>query len=146
MKTRNLLIFLMGFLGLGAFGGGGVFIISPSGDLMGMPLSVIQHTPFTNFLIPGIILFIVLGLMPIMLMYALIKKPKWRLPEFFNFFSDMHWAWSFTVYTGFALIIWIQAEMAYMNAVHWSHSLYIGLAVVILFVSALPKVRLIYKK
>jgi len=79
-------------------------------------------------------------------MYALIRKPKWRLPEFFNFFSDMHWAWSFTVYTGFALIIWIQAEMAYMNAVHWSHSLYIGLAVVILFVSALPKVRLIYKK
>jgi len=146
MKTRNLLIILMGFLGLGAIGGGGVLIVSPSGRLMDMPHSVIQYSPFVNFLIPGIILFTLLGLMPVMLMYALIKKPKWRVLEYFNFFNDMHWAWSYTVYTGFALIIWIQTEMICMKSVHWSQSLYMGIALLILYVSLLPQVRLIYKK
>ena len=146
MKTRNFLIFLLGFLGLGALGGGGVLIISPSGELIGMPLSVIQYSPFVNFLIPGIILFTVLGIMPVTLMYALIKKPKWQLPEFFNVFNDMYWAWTYTVYTGFALIIWIQTEMIFMKTVHWAQSMYMGIGILILIVTLLPQVRLIYKK
>jgi len=146
MKTRNFLIFILGFLGFGALGGGGVLIISPSGELIGMPLSIIQNSPFVNFLIPGIILFTLLGIQPVVLMYALIKKPKWRLPEFFNVFNDMYWAWSYSVYTGLGLIIWIQTEMIIMKSVHWSQSLYMGIAILLLFVTLLPRVRLIYKK
>ena len=146
MKTRNFLIFILGFLGFGALGGGGVLIISPSGELIGMPLSIIQNSPFVNFLIPGIILFTLLGILPVGLMYALIKKPKWRLPEFFNVFNDMYWAWSYSVYTGLALMIWIQTEMIIMKTVHWSQSLYMGIAILLLFVTLLPRVRLIYKK
>jgi hypothetical protein len=146
MKTRNILIFLLAFLGLGALGGGGVFILSPSGEMMGMPVKIIQSSPFSNFLIPGIILFVVLGLMPILLIYALIQKPKWRFPEFFNFFNDMHWAWTYTIYSAFALIIWIQTEEIYLKSVHWSHSLYMGIALMILFVTLLPQIRLLYKK
>jgi len=146
MKTRNFLIFILGFLGFGALGGGGVLIISPSGELIGMPLSIIQNSPFVNFLIPGIILFTLLGIQPVVLMYALIKKPKWRLPEFFNVFNDMYWAWSYSVYTGLALMIWIQTEMIIMKTVHWSQSLYMGIAILLLFVTLLPRVRLIYKK
>jgi hypothetical protein len=146
MKTRNILIYLLGFLGLGALGGGGVLILSPSGEMMGMPLKMIQNSPFSSFLIPGIILFVVLGLMPILLIYALIEKPKWRLPEYFNVFTDMYWAWTYTIYISFALIIWIQTEEIYLKAVHWSHSLYIGVALVILFVALLPQIRLLYKK
>ena len=146
MKTRNLLIFLLGFLGVGAFGGGGVLILSPGGEMMGMPLSAIESSPFSSFLIPGILLFTILGVTPLILIYGLIKKPKWRLPEFFNFFNDMHWAWTYSVYTGFALIIWIQTEMIYMKTVHWSHTLYMGIALFILFVAMLPQVRALYKK
>jgi len=146
MKTRNFLIFILGFLGFGALGGGGVLIISPSGELIGMPLSIIQNSPFVNFLIPGIILFTLLGIQPVVLMYASIKKPKWRLPEFFNVFNDMYWAWSYSVYTGLGLIIWIQTEMIIMKSVHWSQSLYMGIAILLLFVTLLPRVRLIYKK
>ena len=146
MKMRNFLIFLLGLLGVGAFGGGGVFILSPGGEMMGMPLSIIENSPFSSFLIPGIILFTVLGVMPLVLVYALLKKPVWRLPEYFNFFNDMHWAWTFSVYVGFALVIWIQTEMIVLKMVHWSHTLYMGIALVILFVSMLPQVRMLYKK
>lgn len=55
MKTRNLLLFLLSFHGLGAIFGGGIFIISPMGKLFGMPLSILDNSPFTNFLVPGFI-------------------------------------------------------------------------------------------
>jgi hypothetical protein len=146
MKNRNFLLFLLSFLGLGAIFGGSVLIISPSGALLGMPLSMLDHSPFTSFLIPGIILFSVLGLAPFLLIMALIKKPQWKIAEQFNFFNDMHWSWSYTIYIAFALISWIQIEMLFLQSVHWSHTLYMIIALVIIFVALLPHVRILYKK
>jgi hypothetical protein len=144
--TKNILLILLAFLGLGAIFGGGVLIISPSGALFGMPLTMLEHSPFHNFLIPGIILFSVLGLIPIYLVFALIKKPENKLAERINFFHDMYWAWAFSIYVAFALIIWIQIEMVYLQAVHWSHTLYMFWAITIIFVALLPPVRNLYKK
>ncbi|MDZ4711941.1 MAG: hypothetical protein SGI89_06395 [bacterium] len=110
MKTksaRNFLIALLAFLGLGAIGGGGVLIISPGGELIGMPLSMLDHSPFNNFFLPGIILFSILGIAPLLLIVALNKKPGSKLAERFNFFSDMHWSWTYSIYVAFALIFWI---------------------------------------
>jgi hypothetical protein len=53
MFFRNILIGLLAFLGVGAIFGGGALIISPSGELPGMPLSMIKDSPFPNFLIPS---------------------------------------------------------------------------------------------
>ena len=144
--TRNLLIGLLGFLGLGAIGGGGIFIISPSGKLMGMPISMLNSSPFNNFLLPGIILFSVLGVVPIMLAIALLKKPESKLAERINFFKDMHWSWSFSIYIAFILIFWIQIQMIFLSAVHWLHTFYMFLAVAIIFVALLSQVRNQYKK
>ena len=145
-SIRNLLIFLLAILGLGAIFGGAVFIISPSGKLFGMPQSMLENSPFNNFLIPGIILFSVLGLAPIWLTLALITRPKNRFAEVFNFYTDMYWAWTYCIYIAFALIIWIQFEMTFLRVVHWSHTLYMFLAISILFVALLPQVRNQYKK
>ena len=96
MKTkteRNILLFLLAFLGLSAIGGGGALIISPSGVLLGgLPLSILERSPFNNFLVPGIILFVVLGFIPCLLVIALIKKPANKFAEYFNFFKDIYWA------------------------------------------------------
>ncbi len=144
--TKNILLFLLSVLGLGAIFGGGVLIISPSGKMFGMPLSMLDNSPFDNFLIPGIILFSLLGLAPIGLTLALIKRPESNFAELFNFYSDMYWAWTYSIYVSFALIIWIQLEMTFLRAVHWSHTLYMFFAICILFVALLPKVRNLYKK
>jgi len=144
--ARNILLFLLLFLGLGALFGGGVLIISPSGKLIGMPLSLLNKSPFSDFLFPGIILFGVLGVFPVLLVFALINKPSNPFLESVNFFSDMHWSWSFSIYIAFALIIWIQVEMMFLNAVSWLHTFYMFLAIAIIFVSLLPQVRTIYRK
>ncbi len=144
--TRNILLALLAFLGLGAIGGGGVFIISPTGKLIGMPLSMLDHSPFKSFLIPGIFLFLLLGIAPLLLIIALLKKPTSKLAERINFFKDMHWSWSYTIYIGFTLIFWIQIEMMFLSAVSWLHTFYMFYAVVIIFVALLPQMRSFYKK
>ena len=109
--ARNIHLYLLAFLGISAIGGGGALIISPSGKLLGgLPLSILQNSPFSNFLIPGIILFWVLGIFPCLVVYSLIERPINKLAESLNFFKDMYWAWSFSIYVSFALIIWIQVE------------------------------------
>jgi hypothetical protein len=145
MKARNMLLSLMGFLALSAIGGGGILIISPDGKLMGMPLSILKSSPFNNFLLPGLLLFFILGLAPAILIIALIKKPAFVIPTQINIFSDMHWAWTCTIYTGFALAFWIQTEMVMLRAVHWLHTFYMVLAAAIIFTALLPTVRSLYK-
>ena len=99
--ARNILVTLLALLGIGAIFGGGVLIISPSGDLFGMPLALLKHSPFPDFLIPGLILFLLLGLLPCLLVVALMKKRESAFAEKFNLFSDMHWTWSYTIYLAF---------------------------------------------
>ena len=147
ITARNLLISLLLFLGLSAIGGWGALIVSPSGKLLGgLPLSILQHSPFTSFLVPGIILFFILGLAPCLLVYALLKKPANKFAEYFNFFKDMYWAWSFSIYIAFALIIWIQVETIFVQGVGWLQTFYMLYAIPLIFVALLPEVRTIYKK
>jgi hypothetical protein len=142
----NLLIFLLAFLGLGAIGGGGALIISPSGKLLGgLPLSILEKSPFDNFLIPGIILFVVLGLIPCLLVYALIKRPESKFAGYFNFFKDMYWAWSGSIYVAFVLIIWIQVETIFVQGVGWLQTFYMLYSIPLVFVALLPEVRNHYK-
>ncbi len=145
-NTRSILLILLGFLGLGAMGGGGALIISPSGKLLGMPLSMLEESPFNSFFVPGIILFSVLGFIPIWLIIALLKKPESKLAENINFFNDMHWAWTYSIYIAFVLIFWIQIQMVFLSTVYWLHTFYMFLAVLIIFVALLPQVRNSYKK
>ena len=142
---RNILIGILAFLGIGALYGGGALILSPSGSLLHMPLSMIKNSPFPDYLIPGIYLFTFLGVGPCLLAFALIRKPDLKLARHINLFTDMHWTWSFTIYTGMILILWLQLEMMFINAVHWFHTFYMFLAVAILLIALLPQVRNLYR-
>lgn len=150
MKTKtaqNILIILLAFLALSAIGGGGALIVSPSGKLIGgLPLSILEHSPFTDFLVPGIILFLILGLTPAFLIYALLRKPANKYAEYLNFFKDMYWGWSFSIYVAFALIIWIQVETIFVQGVGWLQTFYMLYAIPVILVALLPQVRVIYKK
>ncbi|NQV38257.1 MAG: hypothetical protein HQ509_09675 [Candidatus Marinimicrobia bacterium] len=144
--TRNIFLILLGFLGLGAIGGGGALIISPTGELIGMPLSMLEKSPFSSFFIPGVILFSVLGLIPLLLIIALLKKTESKLAEQINLFKDMHWSWTYSIYIAFTLISWIQIQMVFLHAVHWLHTFYMFFAIAIIIIALLPQVRTLYKK
>ena len=146
MTARRIHFYLLAFLGVSAIGGGGTLIISPSGKLLGgLPVSILKNSPFKDFLYPGLILFFVLGVLPCLVVFALIKKPDNELAESLNFFKDMHWAWSFSIYIAFALIIWLQTEMYFLQAVEVLHCFYMLLAMFMILVALLPQVRRSYE-
>jgi uncharacterized membrane protein YqjE len=146
-KIRNIFLIILGFLALGAIGGGIVLIISPSGELIGIPLSEFKNIPFNCYLIPGIILLSVLGIIPLLLIIALLKKPESRLAEQMNIFNDMHWSWTFSIYIAFALIGWIHIQLIFLQgAVHWLHTFYLFYAILIIIIALLPPIRFLYKK
>jgi uncharacterized membrane protein YqjE len=143
---RNIFLIVLGFLALGAIGGGIVLIISPTGEMIGLPLSEFKNIPFKSYLIPGIILLSVLGLVPLLLIIALLKKPESRLAEQINVFKDMHWSWTYSIYIAFILIGWVHIELIFLQGVvHWLHTFYMFYAILIIIIALLPQMRYLYK-
>ena len=146
-KIRNVFLIVLGFLAIGAIGGGIVLIISPTGESMGIPLSEFKNIPFDSYLIPGILLFSVLGVIPLLLIIALLKKPESKIAEHINIFKDMHWSWTFSIYIAFILIGWIHIQLIFLQGVvHWLQTFYMFYAILILIIALLPQMRYLYKK
>ncbi len=86
------------FLAVGVIGGGLALMLGPQGQIIPLPLSLLQGTPFSSFLWPGLILFAVLGLGPLAI--ALLAWQRHRLAPLL------------TVGVGVALLVWITVEVA----------------------------------
>ena len=48
--------------GMGALYGGLNLIVYPNGNSLQLPLEYLNHSPFNNYFIPGVILFVMNGL------------------------------------------------------------------------------------
>jgi hypothetical protein len=148
MKSQfynSLLIILLAFLSIGAIYGGTALISNPDGAVFNMPVHLLQKSPFHDYLIPGIILLLIFGLFPLYVIYSLIKKPNNFWLHKLNLLSDHHYSWSFTIYTGFALIIWINVQTLIFNAVDLLHTIYSSLGIIIVCIALLPKTRSKFK-
>jgi len=114
--TAWVLIVLHILLGIGAVGGGGMLMFAPDGSLLGLPVNMLEGTPFRSYLIPGFILLTILGIFPLLVAYSLITTPKWRWPNAINPFKRIHWAWSGSLAVGVALLVWIITQMTMLGA------------------------------
>jgi len=85
-------------LSLGALGGGLVLILAPRGEIMPLPLSALAGSPFHTYLGPGLILFSVLGLGPLVA-----ARLAWLRHPF---------APVAAIVVGVALLIWVAVEIA----------------------------------
>jgi len=118
-----ILLALLVVQAIGAIGGGGVLVISPDGDLMQMPVSQLEGSPFDSFLVPGLILLIVLGILPLVAAIGV--------------WFGQTWAWWLAGVVGCGLVIWITVEMMIIDY-HWLMPTYgaMGLAIIL---AALPR-------
>ena len=117
---RLLLLFLHLFVSISALFGGGTAILNPVNP-MGVNIDVLKSSPFNSFLIPGLILFIVIGLGNILAFGILFKKAKHSL-----YLSNI---------LGWALIGWITVQCIMMRDIQFLHILYFSTAVLILLIS-----------
>lgn len=93
-----ILAALIFFQAVSGLFGGGALVLDPTGSTLQMPLSLLKGSPFSNYLIPGIILFLVLGIFPSIVFYGLLRGKEW---------SGLG-----SVLVSLALIIWIGVEVA----------------------------------
>jgi hypothetical protein len=85
-------------LGVGAIAGGLALILGPRGEIIPLPVTALAGSPFETYLGPGLILFTVLGLGP--LLAAVLTWKRHPLAPFAAFV------------VGAALLIWVAVEIA----------------------------------
>lgn len=108
--------------GVGALCGGGGLMAYPDGSGLGMPLSMLRHTPFVDFLLPGIILFVANGLCSLAVLAALLFKHK-------------YYPW-LVIAQGAVLMGWIVIQVGMIQGVHLLHWLFGGIGLVLVVCGA----------
>ena len=129
---RIILIFLLVILSLGALAGGTALIVSAIQVRELIPQISLINSPFHSMLIPGIILFIFIGMLPALTIYGLITERKNEWLELFNIYHDKHWSFSYSIYSSIILILWIDFEILFIgfNVLQFLYTL-LGVAIMI---------------
>lgn len=118
---RTTLLALLLFNGLSALFGGSVLVAAPDGSILGMPLSLLAGTPFTDFLVPGLILFTVLGLGSFI---------GWWLA-----YRRSHYAVRWVQVVGLGTVIWIVTQMIMILGVSVLHVIYGATGIALIWLS-----------
>jgi hypothetical protein len=132
-----LLCLLHLFLGINGVAGGILLMIKTDGSMLGMQSDWLNHSPFNNYLIPGVLLFLFLGIIPLMTFLGLVKRRKWRFPDLFNIYRNRYWAWSFSLYTGIIAITWITIQLI-LTQYFWIQPVIIFNGLFIIIITMLP--------
>ncbi|MFN8285440.1 MAG: hypothetical protein U0V74_01735 [Chitinophagales bacterium] len=140
-----LLTAVLLFQAIGAVYGGFSLVLAPDGSLMKIPLSWLAKSPFTNYLIPGVILALVLGLFPLVIIVALWLKPKWNFNAL-NVYAERYWALTFSLYLGIMLVCWINVQLLMVQQYFWLQPVMALTGILIIVLSLLPSLINYYKR
>ena len=140
-KVVTALIVLQALLGLGALGGGAALMLGPQGQLLQMPVSMLETSPFRDFFIPGVLLFCLVGIFPMLVAYSLWKLPTWTWPEAINPFRALHWSWAGSLAAGVMVVVWIVVQVVMIRSAVFIHYLYIAWGVALVALTLLPQAR-----
>lgn len=151
MKPRRktieiyILIIAVTFEAIGALYGGINLMRDPSGESIKLPITMLEGTSFQNYMIPGIILFLLLGFFPLFLIFPLIFKPNWPLISKLNIYKGYHWAWTYTLYASIILISWINIQVMILKTGSAIQGAFGMLGVIMLILTLSPGVKRYYK-
>lgn len=117
---KKLLILVLLFLGTTAIFGG-IELIRTNG--MGMPQEWLATTPFSSFLIPGLVLSLVVGGASLVSFFLLIRHHRYGLES--------------SAIAGFGVQIWIFTQIYMLQHASFLQVLYFGTGILILVLSIL---------
>ncbi len=114
---------LLAFNAAGAIYGGWNLMTYPDGSSLDMSTKLLEHSPFGDFLIPGIILFLFNGVLSLTFLAALLlnaKNTPWLL-----------------IFQGFVLGGWIVGQMIMLQTVNSLHILFGSIGFALILIGAL---------
>lgn len=106
------------FVAIGALAGGAALVARPDGSLVQLPLSLLDNAPFSNFLVPGLLLFLLIGCGHLLGgVQALRRRSSGAV---------------LSAIAGTALVVWTLVSAIMIHAFLASHALYllVGMAIV----------------
>ncbi|MGB8262218.1 MAG: hypothetical protein WCE75_17805 [Terracidiphilus sp.] len=116
--TRIFAIVLLVLLGVGAVAGAVPMLADPNGTPLGMTKSLLEHSPFPSFLIPGLVLLFANGVLALWVAVLAVRRSR-----------DYGW---WIAAQGAILTGWIAIECIFLRAVAWPHYLYGGWGLVLM--------------
>ena len=134
-----VLVALLIFLGASGLFGGTAFLAAPDGHLIGAPRVWLDQIPFASFLVPGLLLFLVIGVLPLAIAAALIWRP---LPA--RRIGGLYWGWTAIGLAGFGIIVFQLVELT-MIAPSFLHAIYVATGAAIVALALTRGVRGYYR-
>ena len=110
--VKLLAIILLLFNGTGALYGGLSFMLHPDGSGLQMSVSYLLHSPFPNFFVPGLLLFVFNGILSLVAIGIV-------------FFSHRYGAWA-VVLEGSILVVWIVVQIIMVRDFRMLHAVMFG--------------------
>ncbi|OWY20008.1 hypothetical protein C7N43_11165 [Sphingobacteriales bacterium UPWRP_1] len=119
---RNLLVFLLTFLGLTALWGGWLLMKDPTGSAIQLPSQWIADTVFGNYFVPGLVLFTIpgLGSLAAAIITRRVKTAAGYLPA---------------AAIGLGLLIWLAVQVAVIRQFFFLQAVYAFIGVLVLWLS-----------
>lgn len=106
------------FLGVTALIGSVPLILDPSGAMLKMPLSLLEHSPFSSFLVPGIILMVANSLLSFFVLVLVLRRTR-------------QYGW-WLAGQGCVIGGWISIQVMMIRTVVWAHLVYWAIALILI--------------
>jgi len=132
------------FLGINGIIGGYMMLSDPNGSPFGMSLSVLERTPFQNWIVPGLVLLFVWGCGSFAILLSLWLRPQLSIFEWLARITHEHWSWILSIGLGLALLVWLTYQLFTLPAVAPIQYILGALAVLLVVVPLLPGMRQYY--
>jgi hypothetical protein len=116
---RTIAVVALVYLGVSGIAGAIPLLLHPTGEPWAMPQTLLQHSPFHSYLIPGIILLAANGLLSVWVLGLTLR----RYPGY---------GW-WVAAQGCVLLGWLVVETLMLRVVVWPHYLYgvVALALIV---------------
>jgi hypothetical protein len=116
LRISSMLLLL--FVGVNAVIGGYLLMIDPSGGRLQLPSHWIINSPFEDYFIPGIILFVTNGLLSLAVAIA-------------TLFKSIHYP-KLLIIQGSVIVGWIVIQMIMLHLIYWLQFIIVGIGLLII--------------
>jgi hypothetical protein len=125
MKT--LLSIMVGIVALVALVSGMLLMIHPDGTSLNLPLYLLDTTPFSNYFVPGLILFFLVGGTHCAALILNIRNKPGR--------------YNWSIFSGLVLSGWIFLQINMIHTANWLHISFLVLGILIVLLGYQMKGR-----
>ncbi len=115
MKT--LLFILLSFIAITATVSGILMISQPDGSILKLKPELLAGSPFSNYLVPGILLACVVGVVNLVAVFLNMMRHRQR--------------YNAAIAGGAVIITWILVQVMMIGTIHWLHILYFSAGILV---------------